>query len=237
MPIACATFLIGNFIKANKMKKIDMVGKTYGKWYVIKEDGYLYGRPAFLCRCECGTTQRVSGNEIRRGKTKGCQKCKYNIFNNKSYSDYPEYTVYNGIKQRCYNINNEKYKDYGGRGIKMCERWLVSFENFYNDMGGRPSNEYSIDRINVDGDYCKENCRWATIKEQNNNRRPKESKYICWHKRKCWWQVKVKDKYVGTFKNIDEAIKARNYYITKNNLFVRLKDDKFERSARKTDFS
>lgn len=86
-----------------------------------------------------------------------------------------EYRTWRSMKERCYNPNNKKYKDYGGRGIKVCDRWLNNFENFHADMGPRPSKEYSLDRIDNNGDYMPTNCKWATIIEQRRNQRPKVS--------------------------------------------------------------
>jgi hypothetical protein len=87
-------------------------------------------------------------------------------------SSLPEYESYKGMKKRCYNPNSQDYYNYGGRGIVVCDEWLGKdgFDKFLNDLGFRPSSKHSIDRINSNGNYCKENCRWATISEQSKNK-------------------------------------------------------------------
>jgi len=84
----------------------------------------------------------------------------------------PEYRSWQMMKSRCRNPNNASYKNYGGRGIKICKRWINSFENFLKDMGPRPSAQHTLDRKNNDGNYTPKNCQWATKKEQVANRRP-----------------------------------------------------------------
>ena len=96
---------------------------------------------------------------------------KINVYINGMKRDIPEYSNYNSMKTRCYNKNRKYYYLYGGCGIKVSDDWMESFDNFYRDMGSKPSKKHSLDRINPDGNYCKENCRWATALEQAHNKR------------------------------------------------------------------
>ena len=93
------------------------------------------------------------------------------MYNRHGMSGTPEHNAWMSMKSRCFNPNNKYYSDYGGRGITVCDRWLNSVENFLADMGSRPTAKHSIDRIDNDGDYCPDNCKWSTQTEQVNNRR------------------------------------------------------------------
>ena len=128
--------------------------------------------------------------------------------------DSREYRAWVGMKARCLNINAPKYPSYGGRGIKVCPRWVSSFNNFYEDMGDRTSPDHSLDRINNDGDYTPENCRWATRPQQMRNRKIMGKHGINGVKKpdNSWVAVitnNYKSIYLGSFDNFFEACCAR----------------------------
>jgi hypothetical protein len=164
------------------MKKLEIhTGTKFNRFTIISETE-RYIKPSgqkirrFKCECECGNIKIVSLSNLRNNVHKSCgcfsndnpSALKHSHCTN--YNMSRTYVTWLNMKARCNYSKNNRFKHYGGRGIKVCHRWLNSFENFLKDMGERPKGT-SIDRINVDGNYEPGNCRWSTPKEQENNKR------------------------------------------------------------------
>lgn len=147
-------------------KSQDLIGRKFGKWIVINKILSNKKRSRYLCICECGTKKEVDSYRLLNNKSKSCPHCRIKT-HGMTYTD--TYKCWRDIIRRCKNQNFKHYKYYGGRGIKVCERWQL-FDNFLSDMGKRPAG-LQIDRINNDGNYEPSNCRWVTSVVNMKNRR------------------------------------------------------------------
>lgn len=149
----------------------DITGQVFSRLTVIKRVTPIGVKPVlWLCSCSCGKEISTTGDRLRSGASKTCGCSRIGRARTHGQSTIPEYRVWRAMKDRCLNPKDRGYKNYGGRGIKVCERWH-KYENFIADMGRRPSDEFSIERRNVNGNYEPSNCYWMEFCKQSRNRR------------------------------------------------------------------
>ena len=157
------------------MKTLNLTGKQFHYLTALYRDGYNVNgsKIMWMCACVCGTKKRFTCNLLSRGEAKSCgcwsRKASAQRMTTHGMSKTKVYTIWNAMKERCNNKNFIKYDCYGGRGIKVCKRWM-KFENFYKDMGHPPARK-SLERIDNNRGYNPSNCKWATQLEQMQNTR------------------------------------------------------------------
>lgn len=169
--------LVAELNKQGRTPPKDITGQQFARLTALHIDPIRKGKQHtyWICRCRCGAIRSIEGSRLRNGTTKSCGCWARELLrlsmtqHGDSYS--LEYKSWTSMIERCTNHKSPKYAGYGGRGIKVCQRWLKSYANFLADMGRRPTQKHSLDRINNSLGYSRMNCRWSTPTQQNNNKR------------------------------------------------------------------
>lgn len=210
------------------MRCEDLTGKKYNKLLIVeyshkekkkKQTGWHH---FWKCLCDCGNTKIVRGlSDLKNGKTVscGCVRLKNSYVNTLTHgrTKTKEYRSWSSMKKRCYTPSTFKFEEYGGRGIKVCDRWKHSFENFLEDMGECPEN-FTLDRKSVDGNYYPDNCRWADLSTQAYNQRKSKRNTtgkvgVTYMEKDKLWIARISFKneriYLGSFHTYEDAVKAR----------------------------
>jgi hypothetical protein len=158
----------------------NLIGNRFGKLKVLSEENKIKGIRYFKCICKCGNIKITRGSNLKNGSCKSCGCTRNNKLSKIGKSKKTHgmsrtrfYKIWKGMRVRCYNKNAKEYRNYGGRGITICKEWN-NFENFKRDMFVSYRYPLTIERIDNNGNYCKDNCKWITILEQSKNKRMKK---------------------------------------------------------------
>jgi hypothetical protein len=151
-------------------RRIDLTGQRFGRLTVLGYSHTTKGQAFWDCQCDCGNQKKIRGGDLRSGKSLSCKCLNYEVSTTHHMSKTKIYMVWVNMHSRCYKEYSPEYKRYGARGIKVCDKWQT-FEGFFEDMSETYQEGLSLDRIYVNGDYSKDNCRWTDNITQQKNRR------------------------------------------------------------------
>ena len=204
----------------HKKKEPLEIGAVFGRLTVISEE-YRGKHYTYKCKaqCICGNVVEVPVNNLRTYRTASCGCLVSDTHSTHKMSKTRPYSIYQHILGRCTDENDPAYSYYGGRGIRVCQEWEESFSKFWEDMNEGYNDTLTIDRIDTNKNYNKDNCRWATKSMQSFNRRKSDTYNtsgrvgVYWNKEKSKWNSKIavqyKQKHLGYFDNFEDAVDAR----------------------------